>query len=97
MKRLDVRAEAEFDVIEAALWYEAEREGLGEDFSSEVDKTVARVAANPLQVQEKEPGTRMAMVDRFPYGVYFVDETDRVVLFGVLHLQRHPDSWKQRR
>jgi plasmid stabilization system protein ParE len=97
MKRLDIRAEAEIDVIEAALWYEDEREGLGADFSSEVDKTVARIADNPLQFQEKESGTRMAMVDRFPYGVYFVDEPDKVTLFGVLHLQRHPDAWRQRR
>jgi hypothetical protein len=97
MKRLDIRAEAELDMIEAGLWYENEREGLGADFSFEVDKIVARIVENPLQFQEREPGTRLAMVDRFPYGVYFIDEPDKVTLFGVLHLHRHPDTWKQRR
>ena len=29
MKFVDIRAEAEVDIIEAALWYENEREGLG--------------------------------------------------------------------
>jgi hypothetical protein len=97
MKRLDIRAEVELDMIEAALWYENEREGLGAEFSVEVDKTVARIAENPLQFQEKEPGTRVAMVDRFPYGVYFIDDEDTVTLFGVLHLHRHPDTWKSSR
>jgi hypothetical protein len=97
MKRLDIRAEAELDMVEAALWYENEREGLGAEFSLEVDKIVARIVENPLQFQERQSGTRLAMVDRFPYGVYFVDEPDKVILFGVLHLHRHPDTWKQRR
>jgi hypothetical protein len=39
----------------------------------------------------------MAMVERFPYGVYFIDEADKITLFGVLHLHRNPDVWKQRR
>jgi hypothetical protein len=31
MKPIDIRAEAELDIIEAALWYENEREGFGAD------------------------------------------------------------------
>jgi hypothetical protein len=70
MKRLEIRADAELDIVEATLWYEAEREGLGVEFSADLDRTVARIAENPLQFAEKEWGARMAMVDRFPYGVY---------------------------
>jgi hypothetical protein len=33
-------------MVEAALWYENEREGLGADFSFEVDKVVARIIEN---------------------------------------------------
>ena len=28
---------------------------------------------------------------------YFIDEADKITLFGVLHLHRNPDVWKQRR
>jgi plasmid stabilization system protein ParE len=97
MKRVDVRPEAEVDVIEVAWWYEGEREGLGRDFCFEVESTVERIAANPLQYRERELGTRMAMVDRFPYGVYFIDEVEQITVLGILHLQRHPDSWRKRR
>lgn len=97
MKPVDIRAEAEVDMVEAALWYENERDGLGSEFSFEVDKVVGRIAENPLAFQERELGARMAMVERFPYGVYFIDEADKITLFGVLHLHRNPDVWKQRR
>jgi len=36
--KLVVRAEASLDVVEAALSYEGEREGLGWDFDAEVDR-----------------------------------------------------------
>ena len=47
--------------------------------------------------QEREGGMRMAKVGRFPYGLYFVDEFDKIVLFGVIHLHRDPEVWKLRR
>jgi hypothetical protein len=37
MKPVEIRAEAELDIIEAALWYENEREGFGAEFSLEVE------------------------------------------------------------
>jgi plasmid stabilization system protein ParE len=76
MKPIEIRAEAELDIIEAALWYENEREGFGAEFSFEVERSVARIAENPLMFQEREMGMRMAKVGRFPYGLYFVDEFD---------------------
>ncbi len=41
MKPIEIRAEAELDIIEAALWYENEREGFGAEFSLEVERAVA--------------------------------------------------------
>ncbi|HEX7507223.1 MAG TPA: hypothetical protein VF550_10660 [Polyangia bacterium] len=62
-------AEAELDIIEAALWSENERERFGAEFSLEVQMAVARIAENPLMFQEREVGMRMAKVARFPYGL----------------------------
>jgi plasmid stabilization system protein ParE len=56
MKPIEIRAEAELDIIEAALWYENEREGFGAEFSLEVERAVARIAENPLMFQEREWG-----------------------------------------
>lgn len=43
MKRANLRGDAELDVVEAALWYESERSGLGTDFASKIDETIARI------------------------------------------------------
>jgi plasmid stabilization system protein ParE len=56
MKPVEIRAEAELDIIEAALWYENEREGFGAEFSLEVERAVARITENPLMFQEREVG-----------------------------------------
>ena len=93
MKPIEIRAEAELDIIEAALWYENEREGFGVEFSLEVERAVARIAENPLMFPEREVGMRMAKVGRFPYGLYF----DKIALFGVIHRHRDPEVWKHRR
>ncbi len=33
-------------------------------------------------------------MSRFPYGVYFAPSEEVVVVLAVLHLHRHPDTWK---
>jgi hypothetical protein len=45
--RLNIRPEAEADVMEAALWYEQRKPGLGEEFITEVDQAIRQVRENP--------------------------------------------------
>lgn len=96
MRRLELRHEAEDEVQEAALHYENERPGLGLRFESELSATFARVAEGPLLFAEIDPGVRRALLRIFPYGVFFTVEQNLVLVIAVLHLHRHPDSWKGR-
>ena len=96
MKRLNLSAEAELEMFEAALWYEREQAGLGFRFESEVDRIFTRILENPRQFPEVEEGARRALTRHFPYGIFFVLEDDLVTVFAVLHLHRHPDTWKAR-
>ena len=47
MPRLDVRPEAELDALEAASWYDGERDGLGLEFLTELRATFARIEEGP--------------------------------------------------
>lgn len=96
MRRLELRLEAESEVQAAALHYENERPGLGLRFESELSATFARVLEDPLLFAEIDPGVRRALLHIFPYGVFFAVEQDIVLVIAVLHLNRHPDSWKGR-
>jgi len=84
------------DVLEASLAYEIERPGLGFRFEDELDALFTRIGMGPGQYREISPGVRRGLLRVFPYAAYYavVDETVRV--FAVLHLHRHPKTWKQR-
>jgi plasmid stabilization system protein ParE len=97
MWRLDVSAEAELEIFEAALRYERERADLGLRFEAQVNTIFARVLENPFQFPAINEGARRALVRDFPYGVFFTVEEDLVTVLAILHLHRHPDTWKRRR
>ena len=96
MRRLNVSAEAELEIFEAALRYEREREGLGLRFETQLNATFARVVANPFQFPVLEQDVRRALVHVFPYGVFFTVDDDLITVLAALHLRRHPDMWKRR-
>ena len=90
-----VRLAAETDIRDAALWYESRQPGLGSEFTLRIDALIERIAQYPLQFPEIESGVRRALLQRFPYAIYFVVATSPVVI-AVLHQRRHPDTWKPR-
>jgi len=95
---LDVRLrpEAEDDLAEAAVWYEEQQPGLGQRFLDAAAATVSRISASPLAFPIVYRSTRRALLQRFPFGVFFQVEQERVVVIGVLHGSRHPRAWRRR-
>ena len=79
------------------LRYERERAGLGFHFEARVNTVFTRLLDNPFQFPEIEEGARRALVRDFPYGVFFTMDADILTVLAVLHLHRHPDTWKRRR
>lgn len=60
MRRLEVSAEAELEIFEAALRYEHERRGLGFRFEAQVPAVFARLLENPFQFPAVEEDIRGA-------------------------------------
>jgi hypothetical protein len=50
--------EAEEELSEAALWYEAKQPGLGVRFRDEIAHVVSRIAEDPTLWREREGGYR---------------------------------------
>ena len=95
MAEVIVRPGAQADIRAVALWYESRRAGLGSEFILHFDTLVERIEQNPLQFPEIGSGVRRALLQRFPYAIYFVVVACPVVI-AVLHQHRHPDTWKGR-
>ena len=94
--RVRLRAEAEQDLYEAALWYEAQRESLGGEFLDEALSVLAKVSESPLAYPELHRGARRALLDRFPFGVFFRLEETEAIVIAVMHGSRDPMRWKGR-
>ena len=95
-RSLIIRPDAQRDVREAAHWYEARRPGLGKRFSAQLGRLMNRVADSPLQFPEIDEGVRRALLQRFPYAMYFTVASDAIIVIAILHQHRHPNTWKER-
>ena len=91
-----VRPLAERDIDQAAAWYENQRTGVGLRFLDATDQLLDRLRVTPLQFPLVSADVRRALMDTFPYAVYFRVADDAVVVLAVLHLSRDPRKWRSR-
>lgn len=87
---------ARSEVIEAARWYEDHGTGLGVAFTAEVDAAVIRIAENPLHYPLVHKTLRRIRLRRFPYGLYYVVESELIRVLACFHSNRHPRGWLER-
>lgn len=93
---LHIRAEAGVDMEEAARWYEQQRGGLGHAFLDSVEAALRAIAEAPSRYPALERGVRRALLQRFPFGVFYLVETRRIVVLAVMHGSRDPQHWQGR-
>jgi toxin ParE1/3/4 len=98
-----VRPEAFQEALQAALWYDEKRGGLGDDFYDEVLKTIEVVGRTPLRFPLYEalstvPPVRRAPVKRFPYYVIysFLDGDAEPLIVAICHARQRPGFWADR-
>ena len=93
-RRTFVRPEAQINIREAAVWYEQRETGLGQRFVEEIRQSLKTISETPLRFPLLESGVRRLLLHRFPYAVYFIVESDRVIVIAVLHQHRAPQTWE---
>jgi toxin ParE1/3/4 len=89
-------ATQEFD--DSIAYYENQREGLGGQFRIVIEQSFQRIADNPERFPKVRGEVRRAVVlQRFPFVIHFLIETERIVILSVFHTSREPAQWKYRR
>jgi toxin ParE1/3/4 len=89
--------EADADLKEALGWYEEIHSDLRLRFAVAVDAAVEVMARSPLAFQVVHAQIRRVGVRRFPYGLFFKVESNRIVVIACMHGRRNPKRWKIRR
>jgi len=96
-KTLILTPQAENDFDNAYDWYESQDPGLGKEFARCVDVKITSLNRAPKQHQVVYKGKiRRALVNRFPFSIYFVEQKDVISVFAILHQYRNPEAWKSR-
>jgi plasmid stabilization system protein ParE len=86
---------AKRELQKAARYYESCVSGLGHDFLQEVRATVFRIVQWPEAWQPLDKEIRRCRTHRFPYGIIYTVENGEILILAVMHLHRHPDSWRK--
>ena len=91
-----VRPEAEEDIKDAFLWYESQSVGLGTECLRCFDASFSMISRNPELHTKIYHDVRRILVRRFPYGVFYVFDNNKIVILAVMHIKRHPRRWQNR-
>ena len=89
-------AAAQAELVEAAAYYEAQKEGLGSQFTEEVKRAIQRIFEYPEAWAPISRRTRRCRTNRFPYGVIYQVRGDLLLIVAIMHLHREPRSWRAR-
>lgn len=90
---LDV-AEAEF--WEAVDFYHAQRPDLGKSFAREIDRTIKLIRLKPRAFPKVYKTRRRALLQKFPFALFFDILGDTIFVLSVFHNSRDPEIWKNR-
>jgi len=94
-----VHAEANLELQESALWYEARQAGLGGAFLEAVAGVIHEIAGgfDGAPCTRADRAIRCASVPRLPHRVVFVGEGMSVIVLAFAHRRRRPGYWRSRR
>ncbi len=93
---LIIRPEARLDLLDTFHWYQEQRPGLGHDFKLCVDEVISKLRKRPSIYKKIHLDIRRAVIKRFPFGVFYIEENNTVTVLAVLHARRDPVNWKSR-
>jgi plasmid stabilization system protein ParE len=78
------------------VFYESRETNLGEVFLQELSRGFQRITEHPFSYSIHFDEYRRYLMVRFPYGVVYLVEGERVLVFAVAHLRRRPGYWRNR-
>lgn len=88
--------EANIEFLDAIEYYEKCERGLGEEFSLEVFSTIQKIKTYPNTWPAFNKNLRRCLTNRFPYGIIYTIEADRILILAIMHLHRKPNYWENR-
>lgn len=84
------------ELKEAVTYYEDQRNGLGQEFADEIERTIERIMIAPTTYEQCSEDIYSCRAKRFPYSVLYTVRDGNVLIVAVMHMHRKPGYWKDR-
>ena len=83
-----IHEDAKRDFLDALAYYAAISPELGVQFYREIEQLMADVCDRPQLYRQFDPPARRHFTGRFPYGIVYLLEPDRIWIVAVMHLHK---------
>lgn len=96
--KLEITPAALEETKTAFLYYESQVRGLGFQFLSALEEGYRLILSNPKawSTLQSEFSFRRCLLRRFPYGLIYKVQENKIVMVAVMHLSRKPGYWRGR-
>ncbi len=84
------KPDAAVEVDNAIIWYSQPDINLGSAFVQALERTEAHIASHPELYQRVEGEIRRAVLHRFPYALFYVIESDFVLVLACMRHNQQP-------
>ena len=85
------------ELVEAAIWYDDKRKGLGDEVILNFEATLNNILRNPLLFQKRFKQMRLANINRFPFQIIYIIQPEKVItIVAFFHTSRNPKEWMSR-
>src|SRR3989442_1346567 len=88
---------AEFELNDAADYYESKEPGLGPTFIRTVQQAVRQITQYPESAPIIRANARRKVVTGFPYNIIYTMEADRIRILAIAPQRRRPLYWRGRK
>ena len=93
MDRPEFHLLAEYELNEAAQYYDLQDPGLGASFLEEVDRCLESIQAAPEAGARLGGAVRRRLLRRFPYALLYKIKPSGIRILAVMNLRRRPTYW----
>jgi plasmid stabilization system protein ParE len=94
--KYEFHPEAELELYEAALRYEAEVPELGHRFGEEVERVIHLLLEHPEMGARVDDSLRHFVLRKFPFSVVYAVASDLIYILAIAHGSREPEYWRLR-
>ena len=84
------------EVSASADFYETEVEGLGKAFLQKLGEGIEEIKENPFLYRIIKGDIRRHLLSKFPFGIIYRIEEEKIYVVAVMHLRRKPFYWLER-